>query len=332
MSSIWGNQLKISVFGESHGEAIGVTINGLPPGIQIDFDMIRSELARRAPGQNELTTPRKESDDFEVISGLFKSSTTGAPLTAICRNSDVRSEDYQPTCPRPGHADLVAIEKYGGFSDYRGGGHFSGRLTAPIVFAGAIAKQILQSIYDVTINAVIVEIHGETEHELQNEAIAEAKSNGDSVGGIIECVISNPPKSLGEPMFGSVESIISSIMFSIPAVKGVEFGDGFSFANKYGSEVSDGIVYEYDSIKYSANHNGGINGGISNGEPIVFRVAIKPTPTISLPQNTVDLKSGENIVHSFSGRHDPCIVQRALPVVECAAAIALLDIQFSSNN
>ncbi|MDR0819330.1 MAG: chorismate synthase [Oscillospiraceae bacterium] len=326
MSSIWGNKLKVSVFGESHGSAIGVTIDGFPPGFQVDFNAVEAELKRRAPGQNETSTARREADEFETISGLFNGLTTGAPLTAICRNTDTRSRDYKPDIPRPSHADLAAIEKYGGFSDYRGGGHFSGRLTAPIVFTGAIAKQILRSKYGIEIISRIVEIRGETDPERQRETILTAKSNGDSVGGIIECVVNNPPKSLGEPMFDGVESVISSILFSIPAVKGVEFGDGFEFAKKFGSEVSDGLYYDSGEVKYFANHNGGINGGITNGEPIIFRVALKPTPTISTPQSTVDLSSGENVTYSFHGRHDPCVVPRAVPVAECAAAIAILDL------
>jgi chorismate synthase len=326
MNSTWGSKFRISVFGESHGDGIGVVIDGLPAGFAIDFDAVRQELARRAPGQDATATPRRESDVFEVFSGIFNERTTGAPLMAMARNLDTRSLDYAPDIPRPGHADLVAKQKYGGFNDFRGGGHFSGRLTAPIVFAGAIAKQILFARHGVEISARTVSIHGETDPDLQRQAILDAKARGDSVGGIIECSARNVPRGWGDPIFHSLESGISAMMFSIPAVKGVEFGDGFEFAEKYGTEVSDGLGLDANgNVVYLANHNGGINGGISNGETIVFRVAIKPTPTIAAEQKTVDLAANTAITHSFAGRHDPCIVARALPVVEATCAIALMD-------
>jgi chorismate synthase len=250
--------------------------------------------------------------------------TTGAPLMAMCRNADTRSNDYDADIPRPGHADLIARLKYGGHNDYRGGGHFSGRLTAPIVFAGAIAKQLLKERYRISIDAKIISIHGETDEAKFDGEILRAKSDGDTVGGIIECAAKNVPRGWGEPIFHSLESVVSAVMFSIPAVKGVEFGDGFGFADVYGSEVSDGYGIDTNgNVIYLANHNGGINGGISNGEPITLRVAIKPTPTISKPQKTVNLRTNEAITHSFAGRHDPSIVPRAVPVIEAALAIAL---------
>ncbi|MDR2501682.1 MAG: chorismate synthase [Oscillospiraceae bacterium] len=326
MNSTWGRKYRLSVFGESHGKGVGVVIDGLPAGFAVDFDAVSAELSRRAPGRDETSTPRRESDRFEVFSGIMDGKTTGAPLMAMTRNADTRSGDYTPGIPRPGHADLVAMLKYRNFNDFRGGGHFSGRLTAAIVFAGAIAKQILASRHGVAIISRAASIHGETDPERQRAAVLEARARGDSVGGVIECIVTGVPVGWGEPIFHSAESELAAMMFSIPAVKGVEFGDGFGFADKYGSEVSDGLGIDANgNVMHLANHNGGINGGITNGETVVFRVAVKPTPTISIPQKTVNLNTNEAIVHSFSGRHDPCIVPRALPVVECAAAIALME-------
>ncbi|MDR1329421.1 MAG: chorismate synthase [Oscillospiraceae bacterium] len=323
MNSEWGEKFRLSVFGESHGAVIGVVVGGLPAGFEPDFAEVRRELARRAPGQGETSTPRRESDEFEVMSGLLDGRATGAPLMALCRNLDTRSRDYEPSLPRPGHADLAAAVKHGGFNDYRGGGHFSGRLTAPVVFAGALAKQLL-SRRGVDISARITEIHGERDPDKFDGEILEAKGRGDSVGGVIECRARGVPVGWGEPMFRGVESELSAMLFSIPAVKGVEFGDGFELARRLGGEVSDGIgVDSNGNVVYLANHNGGINGGITNGEDIVFRVAIKPTPTIALPQSTVDLSQNKPVTHSFAGRHDSSVVPRAVPVVESAAAIAL---------
>ncbi|MDR1065401.1 MAG: chorismate synthase [Oscillospiraceae bacterium] len=323
MHSEWGEKFRLSVFGESHGAVVGVVIGGLPAGFEPDFAEVRRELARRAPGQGETVTPRRESDEFEVMSGLLNGRATGAPLMALCRNLDTRSRDYEPSIPRPGHADLAAAVKYGGFNDYRGGGHFSGRLTAPVVFAGALAKQLL-SRRGVDISARITEIHGERDPDKFDGEILEAKRRGDSVGGVIECRARGVPAGWGEPMFRGVESELSAMLFSIPAVKGVEFGDGFELARRLGGEVSDGIGVDANgNVVYLANHNGGINGGITNGEDIIFRVAIKPTPTIALPQNTVDLSQNKPVTHSFVGRHDPSVVPRAVPVIEAAAAIAL---------
>ena len=318
MNSIWGKNIQISVFGESHGPVIGITIHGLPAGFAIDVNAVQAELQRRAPGQNAISTSRKEADEFEIVSGFFNGFTTAAPFTAICWNLDTRSSDYHPEIPRPGHADLAAHWKYNGYNDYRGGGHFSGRLTAPLVFAGAIAKQILQHVYGTQISAL---------HNISEQAILSAKADGDSIGGIVTCTAVRVPQGLGNPMFGSVESVLSSLLFSIPAVKGVEFGDGFGFASKRGSELNDEIAYaDNGELRFLANHNGGINGGITNGEPIIVRVVFKPTPTIRKAQLTVNLNSKSNITHNFAGRHDPCIVPRAVPVVEAAVALALLDL------
>ncbi|MDR0935497.1 MAG: chorismate synthase [Oscillospiraceae bacterium] len=323
MNSTHGTNFRVSIFGESHGESIGVVIDGLPPGFALDTGFIKSELARRAPGNSPNATARREADDFTLMSGVFNGLTTGAPLMALCRNTDTRSHDYEPNFPRPGHADYVANLKYKGANDYRGGGHFSGRLTAPLVFAGAIAKQLLKERYQIGIEAKIVSIHGETENI--NEVIRQAKERGDSVGGVINCTALNIPPGWGDPIFHSLESEIAAMMFSIPAVKGIEFGEGFKFADKYGSEVSDGLTYENGKVKYLANNNGGINGGISNGNTLTFNVAFKPTPTISVPQQTINLKTGDTVTHSFTGRHDPCIVPRAVPVVEAVLAITLAE-------
>ncbi|MDR0839138.1 MAG: chorismate synthase [Oscillospiraceae bacterium] len=326
MNSTWGTRFRLSVFGESHGECVGVVIDGLPPGFAVDFEAVRRELERRAPGRSANATARRESDEFEVMSGMLNGLTTGAPLMAMCRNADTRSADYEPDLPRPGHADLVARQKYGGFNDYRGGGHFSGRLTAPIVFAGAIAKQILFERYRIEISARIAEIHGETDAEKFDAEITKARDSGDSVGGIVACEARNVPRGWGEPIFHSLESNIAAMMFSIPAVKGVEFGDGFGFAQRLGSEASDGLGVDGNgNVVYLANHNGGINGGIANGEAVRLRVAIKPTPTISAEQKTVDLSTNTAVTHRFGGRHDACIVPRAVPVVEAGLAVCLME-------
>lgn len=324
MNSTFGEKLRLSIFGESHGDAIGVTIDGLPPGFEPDFDEVRRELARRAPGQSATATARREADEFEVLSGIFDGRTTGAPLLALCRNTDTRSRDYSPELPRPGHADLVARQKYRNCNDYRGGGHFSGRLTAPLVFAGALAKQILRERYRICISSRIVAIHGESDPAKFDDEILRAKADGDSVGGVIECSATGVPVGWGDPIFHSIESAVASMLFSIPAVKGVEFGDGFALAEKLGSEASDGLgLDDNGNVVYLANHNGGALGGITTGETLICRVAFKPTPTISKPQKTVNLATNEAVTHSFHGRHDPCIVPRALPVVEAALALCL---------
>ncbi len=354
MSSIIGTKVKISLFGESHGEAIGVVIDGLPAGHDIDFDKVYEEMKRRAPGQNNLSTPRVEKDIPRVLSGIFEGRTTGAPLTAIVENSNIKSKDYSELKVklRPSHADYPAMIKYKGFNDYRGGGHFSGRLTAMFVFAGAVCKEILKeknifigahikSIRDikddtfdrVNISRELIDELREEKFPTLNKSVAEemkaeilkARGDGDSVGGVIEGAVINLPVGIGNPMFNSVESILSHMLFSIPAVKGIEFGEGFNITTMRGSEANDEYYIENGEIKTFTNNNGGILGGITTGMPVTFSVAFKPTPSISVKQNTVNMITKDNDVLEVYGRHDPCIVQRAVPVVECATAVAILD-------
>jgi len=325
MSSQYGKKLKISIFGQSHSEAIGVNIDGLPAGITLDMDELLSFLRRRAPGQSELSTKRVEDDIPEILCGLVNGVTCGAPFTAIIRNTDIRSADYSEIrdIPRPSHADYAAFIKYGGFHDTAGGGHFSGRLTAPLCIAGGICLQILRG-HGVNISAHILRIGG-AEGEAMRLKILEAKEKGDSVGGVIECTISGLPAGLGEPMFDGIENRIAAIVFGIPAVKGIEFGSGFAGSELLGSENNDAFYMEGNEVKTRTNNSGGILGGITNGMPIVFRVAFKPTPSIGLEQESVSLSRKENAVLKVKGRHDPCIVPRAVPCVEAAAAIALFD-------
>ena len=326
MSSSYSGNIKFTIFGQSHSPAIGVTVEGLPAGFAPDFEELARFMARRAPGQNEFSTPRKEADTPEFISGLFEDKICGAPLTAIIRNTNTRSKDYSELLakPRPGHADYTASMKYGGAQDYTGGGHFSGRLTAPLCIVGGLCKQLLQK-EGISIDARINEIGGIKDEAGMKEAILKAKAEGDSLGGIIECVISGAPVGLGGPMFGGIESRISQLVFGIPAVKGIEFGAGFAAAALCGSENNDPFEMRGGRVVTKTNNCGGILGGISNGMPIVFRAAIKPTPSIAKEQDTVNLLTGENAKLSVAGRHDPCIVPRALPCVEAAAAIAIYD-------
>lgn len=356
MSNIFGHAVTMTIFGESHGVGIGVVLDGLPAGIKIDFDAVRQEMARRAPGKDAISTARDEKDAFEVESGIFNEYTTGAPLCCVIKNKDQRSKDYSQLRHkmRPGHADYTGMIRYDGFNDYRGGGHFSGRITAPLVFAGAIAKQILEE-RGVTIGAHILQIAdikdtpfnplGETVTTLEAlkkdtvptldkgkaqqmvERILDAKENVDSVGGIIEAMAVGLPAGLGNPFFDSVESVLSHMIFSVPATKGIEFGDGFGLASMQGSTANDSFYYDEEgTVKTRTNHNGGINGGITNGMPLVFRVVVKPTSSISQEQQTIDTDTKENCTLLVKGRHDPCIVQRAVPVIEAAAAWAILDV------
>ncbi len=354
MSSIWGNNLKISIFGESHGQAIGVTIDNLPHGIALDYDTIDSMMRRRRPGDSDLTTARKELDKYEIISGVLNGYTTGAPLTAIIRNIDIVSGDYQSisNLARPSHADYAAWVKYGGYNDSNGGGHFSGRLTAPLVLAGAICLQVLnkkginigahiksiEKINDDKFDAVkinkqqLIELTkksfptlNDKQAELMKQAILDARSKSDSVGGVIECAIVGVPVGLGSPIFESIESKVSSIIFSIPGVKGLEFGKGFGITKLKGSRANDELYFD-GVIKTYTNNNGGITGGLANGMPIVFSTAIKPTPSIGKPQRTIDMKSNKGTTLEIKGRHDPCIVTRAVVCVEAASAIAILDL------
>ncbi len=354
MSSMWGRNFKVSIFGESHGVAVGVVIDNLPSGFAIDFGEVSHHMKRRAPGQNEWSTPRKEDDAYDILSGWHNGYTTGTPLCIVIPGKDRRSEDYDNLkyLPRPGHADFSARARYGGFEDRRGSGHFSGRLTSNLVLAGSIARQILAQknikvaahikriakiddtpfdkvrikdiLMDELINKPFATINDEAGEKMK-EAIAKAKADEDSVGGIIECAVTGLPAGIGSPMFESVESIISSMLFSVPAVKGVEFGSGFAISDMRGSESNDEYVMTYNGIETSTNNNGGIIGGITNSMPIIVRAAIKPTASIGKVQNTVNLKTGEEEQLKVEGRHDPCIVPRAVPVIESAVAIAVLD-------
>ena len=326
MSSSYGKWVRISIFGKSHSEAIGVTIDGLPAGIPINMEELQRFMNRRAPGQSRYSTPRKEADKPEFISGLVGSTTCGAPLTALIQNTNTKSGDYDNIrdIPRPGHADLTAHIKYGGYEDVRGGGHFSGRLTAPLCIAGGIFKQILQK-KGVEIDARIVEIGGN--HEDPFQEIDRAREDLDSVGGIVECRITGVPAGIGDPMFDGVENAIAQTVFAIPAVKGIEFGAGFAASRMRGSQNNDPFRYDEDgNIRTTSNNSGGILGGITNGMEIIFRCAFKPTPSISQPQDSINWSSGENAVLEVHGRHDPCIVPRALPCVESAAALALINL------
>lgn len=350
MSNTFGDRITLSVFGESHGAGIGMVLGGLPAGEPLDDAEIAAEMARRAPGQSRLSTPRQEPDMVEWLSGIFEGRTTGAPVCGLIRNTNTRSRDYTPELPRPGHADLAAYWKYHGFADYRGGGHFSGRLTAPLVLAGGIARQILRR-RGVTVGAHIEQIGPVRDDRFDNpdaallqaltgrpfpllcpdrqaameEAVLAARADGDSVGGVVEVAAVGVPAGLGNPFFDSIESKLSHLLFSIPAVKGVEFGDGFSLCSRRGSETNDPIRVENGKIYTESNHNGGINGGITNGMPVVCRVAVKPTPSIAKVQRTVNLQTGENAELQVRGRHDPCIVPRAVPVAEAAMLLCLLD-------
>lgn len=354
MSGQWGKKIKYSIFGESHGRGIGITIDGLPPGIKLDMNFINNEMQRRAPGKDEFSTQRNEGDKVEILSGYFHGYTTGTPLCAVIFNEDQNSVDYDKlkNIARPGHADFTGKVKYSGFNDYRGGGHFSGRITAPLVFAGAVAKQILdhkgiiigshilsiENIFDSYFDAVNLEnqllidvlkksfpVIDDLKGKEMKSVILKAKGEMDSVGGIIEAAILNLPCGLGEPFFDSIESNLAQLLFSVPAVKGVEFGKGFEITKMPGSQANDVLYMDKVSVKMKTNNNGGINGGISNGMPIVFRVAMKPTPSIAKLQNTIDMSKGEDSELSVTGRHDPCIVLRALPVIEACAAMSILD-------
>ncbi len=326
--NVWGQHIKLSIFGESHGDGIGIVIDGLKAGFTPDFDAVNLDMARRR-GDADISTARREADKVEVLSGLFNGTTTGAPLCAIIRNLDTRSSDYC-LLPRPGHADYVAFVKHNGFNDYRGGGHFSGRITAPLVFAGSLAKQLLAE-SSIAVSSVIKQIGSVTGNEpvlsdAMREVILNAKKDGTSVGGVVELTASGVPVGLGEPFFGSVESVISSMFFSIPAVKAVGFGLGYGFASAYGHEVNDQYCVRDGKIQTKTNFNGGINGGITNGEDIVVSACIKPTPSIYKEQDSVDMKTLEEQKLTIRGRHDPCIVPRAAVVLEAALALCIWEL------
>lgn len=326
MSSSYGENIRITIFGQSHAPAIGVTVEGLPAGFTIDRAALQAFLDRRAPGRDPTATARREADAPEFLSGLVGDVTCGAPLTAIIRNANTRSQDYEElrAVPRPGHADWPAQVRFNGFQDVAGGGHFSGRLTAPLCIAGGIVLQILAQ-KGVTVQARAERIGGETDPERQRAAILAAKTAGDSVGGVIACEVRGMPVGVGDPMFGGLENRIAQAVFGIPGVKGIEFGDGFAASERKGSENNDPYRMVDGKVKPVTNHAGGILGGLSTGEPITFRVAIKPTSSIAIEQDSVNLQTGENARLRVHGRHDPCIVPRAVPCVEAAAALAVYD-------
>ncbi len=354
MSSDWGERLHITLFGQSHSAAVGIVVQGLPAGFPVDLEKLRAFMSRRAPGRSPLTTARREDDRPEFLSGLRDGRLCGAPLCMVIRNADVRPADYSAFAhtPRPGHADFTAAVKYGGFQDGAGGGHFSGRLTAPLTAAGGICLQILESL-GIAVGAHIASIGDIKDRPFDPVAlsrrdfeerlfapltvldraageqmaalIAHVGAQGDSVGGIVECGAVGLPAGIGDPIFGGLENRIASLVFGIPAVKGLEFGSGFAAASMRGSRHNDDFVAEGDVVKTSANHHGGILGGISSGMPLIFRAAFKPTPSISLPQKTLNVKTMKETELRIGGRHDPCIVPRAVPCIEAAAAIALCD-------
>lgn len=353
-STISLGNLSLSIFGESHGEAIGVVIDNLPAGEELSLDKINEFMVRRAPKKDGTSTFRNEKDIPEIISGFYKGKITGEALCAVIRNTDHHSSDYDniSSLARPGHADFTGAVRYNGANDPRGGGHFSGRLTAPLCFAGAVCAQILErrgivtgahirSIKNVCdeafnpINITAVQLEAvkkrgfptisETAEERMRNAINDARTNLDSLGGIVECAAVGIDCGIGSPIFDGIENRISQLIFAIPAVKGIEFGNGFESAALFGSENNDEFYMDNDKIKTRTNNAGGILGGITNGMPIILRVAFKPTPSISKAQNTVDFKKKENAVIEIKGRHDPCIVPRAVPCVEAAVNIALMS-------
>ena len=327
--------MKYEIFGESHGPAIGVVLTGVPAGLKLDTEFILAEMARRAPGKNSTSTARKESDLPEILSGVLDGVTTGAPLCAMIRNSDQHSSDYSEfkRKPRPSHSDYAAWARYNGHNDIRGGGHFSGRLTAPLVFAGAVAKLYLKE-KGIEVTSVIRNIGGAEDPtpEKMEEVILQARSEEDSVGGIVGITISNVPAGVGSPDRGeNIEGEMARAMFAIPAVKGIQFGAGFRFASMRGSQANDALRVENGRVVTRTNHAGGINGGISNGMPILFDVVFRPTPSIGKEQETVDLETMENTTLCIKGRHDPCVVLRARPVVEAAAALTMMDLMQRQN-
>ena len=360
MSSEFGNILRVSVFGQSHGKAVGVVVDGLPAGEAIDLEELQRFLDRRRPGTGPLSTARKETDVPEFLSGLEGGKTCGAPLCAVIKNADQHSKDYGELAdkPRPGHADFTAWAKWGGHADMRGGGHFSGRLTAPLCVAGGIAKQILAR-RGIFVGAHLASVAGicdrpfplhptaalfeevaakpfpvldEAAGERMRAAILEAKNDLDSVGGVIECAAAGLPAGLGDPMFGGVENRLAAALFGIPAVKGVEFGEGFRAAELRGSENNDPFTVEDGEIRAERNRAGGILGGITTGMPLVLRAAVKPTPSIGRPQKTVRLSAMEAAELTVHGRHDPCVAHRAVPVAEAVTAAVLLDMLLEGNH
>jgi len=360
MSSEFGRNLKVTVFGESHSAGIGAVISGIPAGIEIDMDRVAAFMALRAPGKNKLSTARKEADLPEVLSGILDGVTTGSPICAVIRNTDTRSGDYKNIMdvPRPGHSDFAAYMRYGGKNDVRGGGHFSGRLTAPLCFAGAICLQILESkgiyvgahiqsvgtVEDVRFDDVHPTIEGltgpmwkpfpviddEAGAKMQQEILAAAEDQ-DSIGGVIECVIAGVEPGFGAHMMDGVENRLAAAMFGVSAVKGIEFGSGFAGSRMRGSQNNDPFCIEDGKVRTVTNHHGGSLGGITSGMPIRFAVAMKPTPSISKPQQSVSLSKMEPETLVIKGRHDPCIVHRAVPVVAAVAAMTVLDMIYEGK-
>lgn len=354
MKNTFGNYVHVTIFGESHGEAIGVVLDGLAAGIELDMDLIYAQIEKRKP-KGKISTQRHEEDEIQFISGLFNGKTTGSPLCIQINNASQHSKDYEKTRyqMRPSHADYTAEIKYEGHQDYRGGGHFSGRITAPLVAAGAIASQVLKAkgieiashilrckdVEDIAFSDDSEELSNqmnamnqqdyavidEKAQKLMLKTMEDAAAQGDSVGGILETMILGVPAGIGEPFFDSVESTLSHLLFSVPAVKGVEFGLGFDFAKYYGSEVNDAMYYN-QGVKTKTNHNAGINGGITNGMPIRIKTCVKPTPSIYKPQETIDLRTNEAITLQINGRHDPAIIHRARVVVDSVVALGILDL------
>lgn len=352
-SIIKGNKISVSVFGQSHSESIGAVIDGIPAGIELDYDRINAFMARRAPGQSKFSTPRKEADKPEVLSGIVNSKTCGAPISIKIDNTNTRSQDYDnlKLLPRPSHSDYAAYVKFGGNNDIAGGGQFSGRLTAPLCYAGAVCSQILESkgitikthifsIKDVKDEAFDLEnlyddelefdplfpVISRFKGERMKTVIQLAREAGDSVGGVVECAVLGMPAGIGEPMFDGIENVISKNIFGIPAIKGIEFGSGFSGTEKYGSENNDNFSVKDGKVVTVTNNHGGILGGITSGMPIIFRTAVKPTPSISIPQTSVNLKTMKEEELVIHGRHDPCIVPRAAAAIEAVTAITVLDL------
>lgn len=346
MSSSYGENIRLTIFGQSHSKGIGMTLEGVPAGHSIDEEELARFMGRRAPGRSAYSTARSEADSPVFLGGVVDGVTCGTPIAAVIMNTDTRSGDYDKlrSTPRPGHADYTAAVKYFGAQDYAGGGHFSGRMTAPLCIAGGICLQLLAEA-GITVMARIASIGGikdsgsfvspvsdkefpvvcDADGEKMKQLILAAKAEGDSVGGVVECIAEGIEAGLGDPMFDGMENRIASIVFGIPAVKGVEFGAGFASAQMRGSESNDPFIIKDGRIITETNNSGGIQGGITNGMPVVFRAAFKPTPSIARPQRTVDMNEMKETEITVGGRHDPCIVPRAVPCVEAAAAIAIYD-------
>lgn len=358
MSSTWGNKIKVSIFGESHGPAVGCVIDGLPSGFEVNFEELEHQLLRRSSkNYQDLSTSRKEIDNYEIISGFKKNITTGTPVCVIFKNKDVKSEFYSENCeiPRPGSVDYTNFRKYGSYYDFRGSGHNSARLTLPLTFAGSISKQLLKRKYGIEISSHIyslqnikdtsfneLNLNNKLLEKLSEQAfpvinedikndylhlIHETKKSGDTLGGVIESAIIGIPAGIGDPIFDGIENKVASIIFGIPAVKGIEFGAGFEIANLKGSQANDEFYFDESAqVKTKTNNSGGILGGISNGMPIIFRVAFKPIPSIAIEQSTINLKTQQNVKIKTEGRHDCCTVLRAVPIIESATALAISDL------